>query len=139
MNPEPEIPEHWQRLIEAAVQARELAYAPYSNFLVGASVLSSSGAIFRGCNVENASYGLTICAERVAISAGVTAGFQSFTALAVATAEGSPPCGACRQVLAEFASDLEILLVATDHRSRVEPVRLQMLLPRRFRKSGAQQ
>lgn len=94
----------WDRLVEAAWQARESAYAPYSNFAVGAALLAADGRIFPGCNVENISYGLTNCAERVAIGAAVAAGVREFVAVAVVADTGVPisPCGACRQVLAEF-------------------------------------
>src|SRR5262245_3927995 len=101
-------------LIRAAIEARHRAYAKYSNFLVGAAVFTADGAIFTGCNVENASYGLTICAERAAVFNAVAAGQRQFKLLAIATTGGATPCGACRQVLAEFAMDLPILLVNVD-------------------------
>src|SRR5262245_57129050 len=102
------------RLIAAACAARKNAYAPYSQFLVGAALQIVDGDIITGCNVENASYGLTICAERVAIGTAVAAGRREFTAIAIASANGCTPCGACRQVLAEFCADLPIFLVAVD-------------------------
>ena len=94
----------WDELVKAAWQARESAYAPYSNFAVGAALLAKDGRIFLGCNVENISYGLTNCAERVAIGAAVAAGVREFLGVAVVADTGVPisPCGACRQVLAEF-------------------------------------
>lgn len=94
----------WQVLLKKAWTARDKAYARYSNFKVGAALLTESGLVFMGCNVENASYGLTICAERVAATAAVASGIQKFSALALAAETGSPvlPCGACRQFLAEF-------------------------------------
>ena len=95
-----------EALVEAAQQARENAHAPYSNFRVGAALHATSGRMFGGCNVENATYGLTVCAERVAIFSAVAAGARRITAVAV-TAGGADllsPCGACRQVLAEFAA-----------------------------------
>lgn len=90
-------------LVAAAAQARGLAHAPYSHFPVGAAVLAASGRVFTGANVENASYGLTVCAERVAIWKAVTAGEAEIVTIAVVTEGGVSPCGACRQVMAEFA------------------------------------
>jgi len=100
-----------QRLIEAALRARESAYAPYSRFRVGAAVLAEE-QIFTGCNVENASFGLTICAERAAVFAAVTAGARRLEAVAVAGDAGTPtaPCGACRQVLFEFGPEMTVIL-----------------------------
>lgn len=97
-------------LLDHAWKVRELAYAPYSGFKVGAAILSESGAIFTGCNIENISYGLTICAERSAVATAIAAGEKRFVALAVVALTMTPivPCGACRQVLAEFSPDLQI-------------------------------
>ncbi len=89
-------------LVSAARAAREKAYAPYSRYQVGAAVQTVEGRVFTGCNIENASYGLSICAERTAIFAAVAAGAREITAVALVTADGGTPCGACRQVLAEF-------------------------------------
>jgi len=121
-----------QRLIDAALKARQQAYAPYSKFPVGAAVLTEEGQVFIGCNVENASFGLTNCAERAAVFAAVAAGHRQFAALAVATEGGYSPCGACRQVLAEFSDDLPILIIDARSEGRVEEVSLTELLPRRF-------
>lgn len=105
-----------EALIQAAVAAREQAYAPYSKYPVGAALLAADGRIFTGVNVENASYGLTICAERTAVFKAVSEGCREFVAVAVATENAGSPCGACRQVLAEFAGDILVWLVdATGH------------------------
>jgi cytidine deaminase len=121
-----------QSLIAAALEARRRAYAPYSKFAVGAALLASNGEIYGGCNVENASYGLTICAERVAVATAVAAGQQKFELLAIATAGGATPCGACRQVLAEFAPELPILLIDSERPDALIEANLQDLLPGRF-------
>ena len=115
-------------LIEAAWKVREMAYAPYSNFHVGAALLAGDGRIFPGCNVENISYGLTNCAERVAMGAAIAAGARSFEKVVVVadTAQPISPCGACRQVLAEFGVKTVILANRTE---RVE-FSLEELLPR---------
>lgn len=99
-------------LVAAARQAREHAHAPYSNFRVGAALLTADGLIVTGCNVENASYGLTVCAERVALFKALSDGHRAFTAVAVVadTAAPTPPCGACRQVLWEFCGDVPVVL-----------------------------
>lgn len=118
-------------LIRRAREARDRAYAPYSNFRVGAAVLSESGHIYTGCNVENATYGATICAERAAVCAMVAAGDTRLVAVAVFS-EASPPatpCGICRQVLAEFADDA-VVVVATSQMRR--SLSLARLLPEKF-------
>ena len=122
-----------QQLLAAAIDAREQAYAPYSKFLVGAALLTEDGQIISGCNVENASYGLTICAERNAVFAAVAQGHRQFQAIALATTGGATPCGACRQVLAEFCDDLPILIVDVEQPDRVTETSLAVLLPGRFK------
>lgn len=104
------LPEAWRELIGAAKKARERAYAPYSQFPVGAALRTKDGRVFAGCNVENASSGLTVCAERVAMWRAIAEGERAFEALAVVTDVGATPCGACRQVLAEFATDIPVLV-----------------------------
>ena len=125
--------EQRQALIDAALAVRRMAHAPYSSFLVGAAVLTESGAMHVGCNIENASYGLTICAERVALCSAVAAGNRAVIAMAVATTGGATPCGACRQFAAEFRRDLPILLVDADHPERILETNLAELLPSQFR------
>jgi cytidine deaminase len=100
-----------QQLIKEAVRARAKAYAPYSHYQVGAALLTASGKIFTGVNVENAAYPDTICAERAAVVSAVSAGEREFSAIAVATINGGTPCGSCRQVLSEFGLDIVVLLV----------------------------
>ncbi len=118
----------FDELVAVAWEAREMAYAPYSKFAVGAALLSADGRIFRGCNVENLSYGLTQCAERTAICAAVAAGVRDFVMLAVVADTAVPisPCGACRQVMAEFGVPRVIL---ANRASRLE-FSLEELLPR---------
>jgi cytidine deaminase len=119
-------------LIEAAKQARENAHAPYSNFRVGAALRSTSGRIFGGCNVENATYGLTMCAERVAIFKAVSEGERGFSALAVITDTEvlTPPCGACRQLIWEFCGDIPVSLA--NLKGKVEVIQMRDLFPRPF-------
>jgi len=120
-------------VVQAAIEVRGRTYAKYSKFLVGAAILTGDGRIFAGCNVENSSYGLTICAERAAVFAAVAAGQQRFELLAIATAGAATPCGACRQVLAEFAPGLPILLVDVAQPGAIVEVNLRDLLPGAFR------
>jgi cytidine deaminase len=121
-----------QELVAAAWEAREHAAAPYSNYRVGAALLSDSGELFTGANVESSSYGLSICAERVALFKAVTADVRKFTRIAIA-AEGKytpVPCGACRQLLADYASGIEVLLSGSPN--QYEKISLSELLPRPF-------
>ncbi|HMU38552.1 MAG TPA: cytidine deaminase [Pseudomonadota bacterium] len=120
-------------LAEQAILAQGLAYAPYSRFPVGAALRGADGRIFVGANVENASYGLTVCAERTAVIAGVLAGVRVFSAMAICTRLSPPaaPCGMCRQTLSEFCEDLDLLLVSPD--GVAEKTTLAALLPRAFR------
>ena len=117
-----------ENTVAAAWRAREAAYSPYSNFPVGAALLAGDGRIFLGCNVENISFGLTNCAERVAIGAAIAAGVRKFVAAAVVADTGVPisPCGACRQVLAEFGVPVVILA----NRANYLVYTLEELLPR---------
>lgn len=119
---------NWDGLLETAWRARECAYAPYSNFAVGAAILAKDGRVFAGCNVENLSYGLTNCAERVAIGAAVAAGAREFSAMVVVADTSVPisPCGACRQVMAEFGVPV---VMAANRVERLE-FTLEELLPR---------
>ena len=119
-------------LIEAAKQARENAHAPYSNFRVGAALRSSSGRIFGGCNVENATYGLTMCAERVAIFKAVSEGERGFRAIAVITDTDAltPPCGACRQLIWEFCGDIPVSMA--NLKGKIEVVQMKELFPKPF-------
>jgi len=124
------------RLVEAAIAVRKRAYAPYSKYAVGAAIESSSGRVYVGCNVENASYGATICAERSAIAQMVAAGDRKPVACAVATGGAAPgtPCGICRQVLYELADDMPIALVAVGARKHTRnDTTLAALLPMGFR------
>lgn len=99
-----------EQLIQHAHLARQRAYAPYSHYQVGAAVLCADGSVVTGCNVENASYGATICAERVALTAAVAQGQRGFIALAVATSNGGAPCGVCRQVMAELGPQMTVYI-----------------------------
>jgi len=120
-----------ERLIAAALQARRWAYAPYSQYAVGAALLTDSGKIYDGANVENAVYSATICAERVAVTKAVSEGERSFRAIAVATVNGGSPCGECRQVLSEFSRQLVVLIVGEDGRM-IRETTLADLLPQAF-------
>jgi cytidine deaminase len=122
-----------KNLIEIARQARERAYAPYSNFAVGAALLGRSGQVYTGCNVENASYPLTSCAEHTAVVKAVSEGEREFEAIAVVTGSGAMPCGACRQILREFGGmdgDLRVIVADTEGSARIFSI--AELLPEGF-------
>ena len=119
-------------LLSAALAARENAFAPFSKFKVGAALEDSAGRLHTGCNVENATYGLTVCAERVAVFKAISEGVRQFRRVAVAadTEDLTPPCGACRQILWEFCGDIEIVLV--NPRGKTEAYQLKELFPKPF-------
>ena len=120
-----------QKLYETAKEAAKNAFAPFSNFHVGAALLASDGRIFTGCNVENSSYGATICAERTALVKAISEGSRDFTAIAVVSQDGEAwPCGICRQVLYEFSPEM---LVITGNDEHLDMVKLNELLPHGFR------
>jgi cytidine deaminase len=119
-------------LIQSALDAQKRAYCVYSNFPVGAALRTASGRIYQGVNVENASFGLTICAERVAASAAIANGEREFTAIAVVSRGGVSPCGACRQFLAEFNPDLPIVMADSLKPHEGHRATLDKLLPGRF-------
>ena len=126
----------YDSLIDAARRARENAHAKFSNFKVGAALLSSSGKIYGGCNVENATYGLTVCAERVAIFKAISEGERRFDAIAVVTDTGAltPPCGACRQLIWEFCGDVPVVMANLQGRMDVVP--MSQLFPKPFDSSS---
>lgn len=121
-----------EELIKAATDARENAFAPYSNFKVGAAVETENGDIYTGCNVESASYGLTVCGERVAIWKGISRGVTKFGRIAVVvdTEELTPPCGVCRQIIWEFCGDVPVIL--SNLEGKTETIQMSELLPRAF-------
>ncbi|MDD3146764.1 MAG: cytidine deaminase [Candidatus Riflebacteria bacterium] len=121
-----------KELIEAAIEASKMAYAPYSNFMVGAALQLKNGEIIKGCNIENASFGLTNCAERTALFTAIARGEKNFTRLAVYVDRPAftAPCGACRQVILELAPKVEILLV--NNRGEVKKTNIKELLPLSF-------
>lgn len=118
------------RLLGLAAKAREAAYVPYSHFAVGAALRDRNGMVYTGCNVENASYGLTICAERNAVAHAVAQGARHFDAVAVVSENGVTPCGACRQVLAEFGPEMTVII--SDAAGNRHVYSLQDLLPAAF-------
>ena len=119
-----------EKLIKAACKAREQAYAPYSNYKVGAAILTGDGQIISGANVENVSFGLTICAERTAVVKGVSEGVREFLAIVICTDNMGSPCGACRQTLVEFAGDIPVWLA--DNQGNSRETTLYQLLPEHF-------
>jgi cytidine deaminase len=126
------LPDGSDALLDSALAARENAFAPYSKFRVGAAIEDADGRIHTGCNVENATYGLTVCAERVAVFKAISEGVRKFRRVAIAadTDALTPPCGACRQILWEFCGDVEIVLV--NPRGKTETHRLKDLFPKPF-------
>ncbi|HOK40921.1 MAG TPA: cytidine deaminase [bacterium] len=120
------------KLIKKAKEAREKAYAPYSKYKVGAALLTTDGKIFTGCNVENASYGLTNCAERTAIFKAVSEGAKKFKAIAIVldTEEYGAPCGACRQVIREFGTEIDVIMATV--KGKYEIMKIKDLLPYSF-------
>lgn len=127
--------ENYKKLIKEAEKARKKAYTPYSKFKVGAAILSSDGKIFTGCNIENASFGLTVCAERVAILKAISEGSSKFEAIAIVGDTDRPcsPCGACRQVISEFGEDIKIIMSNLEGDIKIKKVR--ELLPEAFNKN----
>lgn len=127
-----------QKLIEIALEARQWAYAPYSKYKVGAALLTASGKIYEGANVENAAYPTSMCAERVAVFKAVSEGERQFEAIAVATSNGGTPCGACRQVLSEFGLEI-LVLVVNGEGIIIQEAPLSTLLPGAFKPSDLPQ
>ena len=125
-------------LAKIAQRARHFAYAPYSKFRVGAALLTTSGRVFTGCNVENSSYSLTICAERTAIFKAISEGYQQFKAMAVSSDDPgfTPPCGACRQVLIDLAGNIDFIMV--NKRGQLKTVTMKSLVPLAFTKKNLQ-
>ena len=121
-----------EELIAAARAARQLAYAPYSHYLVGAAVLTRSGKVYTGCNIENAAYPTGVCAERVAIFKAVSEGEHDLVALAVVTSNGGSPCGACRQAFSEFAPEDAVIVLAPQRGSKRRKWTMKQILPDRF-------
>jgi cytidine deaminase len=120
-------------LVSQATLARERAYAPYSDYLVGAALLGRSGKVYTGCNVENAAYPMCICAERTAVVKAVSQGERAFEAIAVVTATGGTPCGACRQVLSEFGGpEGEMVVIVADLEGHAQTFTIAELLPEAF-------
>jgi len=127
--------ENYKRLIKEAEKARKRAYTPYSNFKVGAAILTTDGKIFTGCNIENASFGLTVCAERVAILKAISEGSTEFEAIAIIGNTNQPcsPCGACRQVVSEFGENIQIIM--SNLKGDIKIKKIGELLPEAFSKN----
>ena len=125
-------------LVHTAIEASRNAYIPYSNYPVGAALRAKDGTIYSGCNVENASYSATVCAERTALVKAVSEGRQAFDVLVVATKNGGFPCGTCRQVLYEFAPDLRIIIADLDGQIKYD-MRLADILPHGFGRDSLEQ
>lgn len=126
------VPALYRKLVKVARQARKHSHAPYSKYKVGAAALSSTGKIYAGCNVENASYGLSHCAERVAIAKAISEGEKKIRALAIVVDSASPvgPCGACRQVIFEFGKDTDVIMATLKNKIAIE--KIAKLLPYSF-------
>jgi cytidine deaminase len=131
MKPSTQTDEQVFALVEAAIAASQMAYVPYSGYAVGAALQAQDGTVYTGCNVENAAYPVTICAERTALVKAVSEGQRAFTAIAVVTRNGGSPCGICRQMLYEFAPDLRVI-IANQAGDILQDVRLSDLLPYGF-------
>jgi len=129
------VKKEYEKLIQEAEKARKKAYTPYSKFKVGAAILCDDGKIFSGCNIENASFGLTLCAERVAIFKAISEGSTKFKAIAVIGNTNKPcsPCGACRQVISEFGEDIPLIM--TNLKGEVRIKKIKELLPEAFGKN----
>ena len=119
-----------EKLLERAIEARESSYSPYSNYKVGAALLTRQGQVYKGCNIESASYTPSVCAERTAIFKAVSEGYREFVAIAVVTSNGGAPCGVCRQVMREFAPNLTVIV--GDTAGNYQVVTLPELLPHSF-------
>ena len=127
---------NYKALAKRALLARRFSHSPYSHFRVGAAVLTSTGKVFTGCNVENSSYSLTICAERTALFKAVSEGHKKFKAIAIASDENgfTPPCGACRQVIIELAGNIDVILTKKNGETKIIP--MKELLPLAFTKKN---
>lgn len=118
-----------EKLVEAANEARQNAYADYSGFHVGAALLTEDGTIITGCNVENVSYGLSICAERTAVVRAVAMGYTQFNAIAIVASPLATPCGACRQFIVEFGKEIDVICADANDLSRLQKWKIEELIP----------